>query len=267
MTMRKNWMKTAVLLTAMVGMVVCTAAAQGSSTPKGALQQKETAKKPVPKKKSPKADSAFSVLPRDTLTAGADSLRRDSLLVKQYSFKVITEPESTAVFLDDSLKGATPCTLSNVLPGGHVLTLKKKGYYLKKAEIAVDSTSPPEFTFTLLKPAFLCVISEPAGATVSIDGQNAGTTPYENDKVKPGDHALKVERKQYVPVERSITMENGGRDTVRLVLEHTAAYKDSAATAKRTEMKLRKDRNAFAIVSAIFCLCAIVLIVIEANNQ
>lgn len=193
-------------------------------------------------------------------------LRRDSL-PKLYAFKIVTDPDSVAVLLDDSLKGASPCTLSGVVPGPHLLTLKKKGYYLKKAEITADSATPQEFTFSLLKPAFLSVISAPAGAAVSIDGQSAGTTPYANDKVKPGDHVIKLERKQYSSVEKTLSIKSGGADTLHVQLEHTVAYNDSIAAAQQATAKLHKDRNTFAVVSGIFCLCAIALIIFEAGNQ
>jgi hypothetical protein len=198
-----------------------------------------------------------------------DSSKADAAFktAQLFSLKIVTEPESVSVLLDDTVKGFSPCTLSGVMPGGHVVTLKKSGYYLKKAEISVDSATPPELSFVLLKPAFLRVTSDPAGAKLFIDEKNEGTTPYENDKVKPGDHSIKVELKQFASAERSIAVKSGGRDTVYFSLEHTQVYRDSVETVLRTAEKLRKDRFTFTVVSAIFCLAAILLITIEANSN
>lgn len=257
----------AVLL--MAGIVGITAGAlrAGSAVAPGAVQQKAAIKKSIQKPKASKADSASEARSRDSSITAADSLRRDSLMHKTFTFKVVTEPESVAVLLDDSIKGMSPCSLSGVTPGNHVLTLKKIGYYLKKAEISVDSASSPELSFVLLKPAFLSVISDPAGAAVSLDGKNEGITPCGIEKVKPGDHSVRVELRQYTVMEQTVSLKNGGCDTVRLTLEHTAAYRDSVSAALQAAEKLHKERFTFSIVSAVFCLCAILLVVVEANSQ
>jgi len=262
--MPKNSLKMAMIIVGVAGILAAAVWAQ-SPAPSSPARQKAVVKK-IARKSSPvQTDSIPAVipaLPQDSGISGKDSMRPTL-----FSFRVVTEPESASVLLDDSAKGLSPCSISGVTPGGHVLTIRKSGCYLKKAEITVDSASPPELSFVLLKPAFLRVTSNPPGAAVSIDGKKEGTAPYENDKVKPGDHSLKVELKQHAAAERSLTVKNGGRDTVHFTLEHTQVYKDSVETARRAAEKLQKDRFTFTIVSAIFCLCALLLVVIEANNQ
>ncbi len=261
-------------MAAVTGVIICACALTiWSQNPVVPVSQQKSAEKKnaqKPKRNTVKTDSASAlsgIMLADSLRRAADSLRRDSLLHMLFSFKVITDPDSAAVLLDDSARGASPCILSSVASGPHVLLLKKKGYYLKRAEISIDSASPREFSFVLLKPSFLHIVSDPSGATLSIDGKREGITPYENDKVKPGDHVLMLEMKKYVTVEKSISVKSGGNDTLRLTFEHTAAYKDSVAAAQQSAEKLRKEKSIFAVVSAVFCLCAIVLILFEANRQ
>jgi hypothetical protein len=262
--MPKHRMQTAMIIVGVAGILAAAVWAQ-SPVPSSPAQQKTAIKKKARKSAPAKVDSvpaAVTLPPQDSGMPGKD-LKTPAL----FSFRVVTEPESASVLLDDSAKGFSPCTLSFVAPGNHVLTIRKSGYYLKKAEIAVDSASPPELSFVLLKPAFLRVTSNPPGAALLIDGTKEGATPYESDKVKPGEHSLKVEIKQYAAAERFLTVKNGGRDTVNFALEHTKAYNDSVETAQRAAEKLQKDRFTFTVVSAIFCLCALLLVVIEANNQ
>lgn len=227
--------------------------------------------KPKKKAKATGIDSVkLSLHIADSLKRIADSIARaDSLAAvpKAYSLRVLTDPDSAAVLLDDSLRGVSPCTLNTIAPGGHVLTLRKKGFYLKKAEISVDSASPQELSFVLLKPAFLRVTSDPSGAVLSLDGNREGSTPYENDKIKPGNHSVKLELKQYASVQKTVSCASGGRDSLQVTLEHTQAWGDSVARARKTMEKLHKEKSIFAIVSGIFCLCAIVLVVLEANRQ
>jgi hypothetical protein len=259
--MPKNLMKATILIAGVAGIMVVAFGA-GSTVSPSVVKQKTVLKKNVKKTKTDTVPAISWVGQQDS-----SKMVADSLAPKLFSFRVVTEPESASVLLDDSLKGVSPCSLSAVAPGNHALTLKKTGYYLKKAEITVDSASPPMLSFVLLKPAFLSVISDPSGAVLSIDGKNEGITPYVNDKVKPGDHTLKVEFKQYLATEQTVSIVNGGCDTIRFTLEHTAAYKDSVQAAQQAKKKLRKDRFTFSVVSAIFCVCAILLVVVEANNQ
>jgi hypothetical protein len=258
--MPKQSVRAVVVIAAVAGML----AVDGGFQDAAGAPQKTALKKGVRKSPVVRTDS----MPAAALPA-PDSLKADmsSPAPALFSFVVAAEPESVQVLLDDSLKGFAPCSLSGVTPGGHVLTLKKRGCYLKKAEIVVDSASPRELSFVLLKPSFLRVTSSPAGAALSIDGKKEGVTPYENDKVKPGDYSLRVERRDYTPLERSLTVTSGGCDTVHFALEHSKAYTDSVETARRNAEKLRKDRFVFTAVSALFSLCGILLIIIEANSQ
>jgi hypothetical protein len=261
--MTKQSVRAAVVVAAIAGILAVDGTAQ-NALPSSDAQQKTALKKNVRKKPAVRTDS----VPATALRA-SDSLKADTLppAPALFSFRVTVEPESVQVLLDDSLKGFAPCSLSGVAPGGHVLTLKKRGYYLKKAEIAVDSASPQELSFVLLKPSFLRVTSDPADAVLFIDGKKEGVTPFENDKVKPGDHLLRVESRDRLPGERTLVVKSGGSDTVHFALDYTKAYYDSVEKARRDAEKLHKDRFIFTAVSAFFCLCGIMLIIIEANSQ
>jgi hypothetical protein len=258
--MPKQSVRVAVVIAAVAGMLAVAGGAQSTAD----APRKTTLKKSIRKSPVVRTDFVPAAAP-----LAPDSLKADtsSPAPARFSFRVVAEPESVQVLLDDSLKGFAPCSLSGVAPGGHVLTLKKRGYYLKKAEIVVDSASPQELSFVLLKPSFLRVTSDPAGAVLFIDGKKEGVTPYENDKVKPGDHMLKVEIRDHTPGERAMAVKSGGCDTVHFALVHTRAYTDSVETALRAAEKLRKDRFIFTAVSALFSLCGIVLIIIEANSN
>jgi hypothetical protein len=207
-----------------------------------------------------KADQSVSVA--DTVAPAVDSL------VQLLSgFRVVTVPESAQVYLDDSLRGVAPCTVLNVIPGRYVLALKKVGCYLKKAEITVDSTGQQEFAFTLLQPAFLRVESDPTGAEVSIDGKKTGVTPWENDKVKPGDYTVGVTLATFNPVEKKVAMASARADTVRFSLNHTDAYQDSIASARLAEEKSHRERFHGTLATALFLLGAVIIVLLEMMND
>jgi hypothetical protein len=184
-----------------------------------------------------------------------------------FDLTIETKPDSAGVSLDDSARGVTPCTLDGVGAGKHTIILRKKGCYGKKVEIVVDSASPKKFTFELLKPATLWIISEPPGALLTVDGKNEGLTPWVSDKVKPGDHPISLKLKGYLAIERTVSVQSAAGDTVHIAFTHSARYRDSVATIARAAQKAAKEHQAIVIVSAIFCLVAIVLIMIETGGQ
>jgi hypothetical protein len=237
--------------------------AQGSAAP--SKQNAPTATSA--RQKKAKADSTVAAT-SDTMTGKTDSLAAaDSLARRLLVIHVITQPESAQVFLDDSLKGVSPCSVANVIPGAHELILKKVGCYLKKAQIVVDSATPQEYSYTLLQPAFMRVESEPSGAEVAIDRKKTGVTPWESDKIKPGDYTVKMELASYRPVEKKVTVASAGHDTLRTVLVHTEEYQDSIAAVRLAETKAKKEHFNGTLASALFVLGALVVLVMELMND
>jgi hypothetical protein len=207
-------------------------------------------------------------------TAAVDSTKQpvDTLLAQpampQCTLSIKSDPAGAAVYLDDSLKGESPLLIPEVAPGNHILTLKKKGCFLKKAEITVDSaTTSKELSFVLLQPGSLTIETIPAGAELWIDNKKEGTTPYQTGTIKPGDHSVKVSLERYVPQERTVTIDNGGRDSLKLTFEYTPEYKKELAAVQAAQTRQLKERTYLGIVSGLFVLGALVLVFIEAMGQ
>jgi hypothetical protein len=203
----------------------------------------------------------------DTIGKSADSLPQSAATAPQCTLKIVCDPVGTAVFIDDSLKGDAPISVIGITPGNHVLTLKKKGYFLKKASITVDSATVKELSFVLLQPGYLKVETTPAGAELWIDDKKEGTAPFETDRIKPGDHLIKVMLRNYTSQEHTVTISNGGRDTVKLVMEYTREYQQEMAVAQATQVRERKEHLYLGIVSSLFVVGAIVMVFVEAMTQ
>lgn len=220
----------------------------------------------VEKQKSVSTKSSSSA--PDSVKTATDSLPAQVASAPQCTLSIKTDPAGAAVYIDDSLKGETPLTIPGVAPGNYTLILKKKGCFLKKAEIAVDSsTRQKDLAFVLLQPGFLKVESTPSGAELWIDDKKEGTTPYQTDRIKPGDHSIKLTLKKYTPMERTITISNGGRDSLNMTLEYTREYKDEMAAEEAARSREKKERMYLGIVSGVFALGAIVFVFIEAIGQ
>ncbi len=68
-------------------------------------------------------------------------------------------------------------------------------------------------TTALAEPAQLHVISDPAGATLSIDGTSRGTTPLTLLALKPGKHLLQVDKRDYNSIKETLVLGDGERTT------------------------------------------------------
>ncbi len=69
-------------------------------------------------------------------------------------------------------------------------------------------------------PSQLAVVSEPADALVSIDGEVVGATPLERPMV-PGKHVIRITKEGYISLEREVTLVEGVQESLRFELEKT----------------------------------------------
>jgi serine/threonine-protein kinase len=114
------------------------------------------------------------------------------------TFRVEAEPPGARVWVDDADVGPAPVLIP--VPGGrHRVRVAIEGY--APAELSLDitaGTAPPPLRF-VLEPVTvrLSVTSEPAGATVRVDGKSIGMAPLPAAVVPPGRHDVRVEKKGY----------------------------------------------------------------------
>ena len=75
--------------------------------------------------------------------------------------KISSEPAGAVAILDDTLSGKCPITFTDVDTGEHLIQLKMKGYYLKKAAFRIDSCENKNLQFTLLQPGGVFIKAVP----------------------------------------------------------------------------------------------------------
>ncbi|MBN1306554.1 MAG: PEGA domain-containing protein [Chitinispirillaceae bacterium] len=199
----------------------------------------------------------------DTAVAAGDSLSAavspQALLC---TLAVTTEPAGAALSLDGTLLGNSPLTQPGVHAGRHTLLFQKPGYFQKKAVIDLQAAGKTVLHFQLSAPGRLSVATEPPQATVSINGERKGTTPYTDSLIRPGTYRIALHKKHYRPVEDSVTVSSGGRVAVVDTLLYTATYLDSLQTAA-SAAKTRRKRFSIGLVAAAFCVFLLALAIIE----
>jgi hypothetical protein len=179
-----------------------------------------------------------------------------------------SQPDSAAVILDSVEKGLTPVRFDSLSPGLHTMLVKKKGYFVKKITTMLSPDSLHDIAVVLVRPGGVAVRSEPAGAILYLDNKESGTTPYENEKLKPGSYALRLEKAHFQTVERSINVVEGACDTLSVTLAPSKAYTDSVENVQK-EAAARKGkfkRTVDLFVIGAFLVFGAVIFLVEAGS-
>jgi serine/threonine protein kinase len=167
------------------------------------------------------------------ITAGAESKLTVQLEVPAGFLTVISNPANAYIVIDGASTGHVTPSQVQVAPGQHTVTLRKMGYLeasdsfnMRAGEqqsrnvSLLPAGSTPEIRVAQtggLKKLFgnkvsgvrLSVRSNPAGATVLINGQAVGkSTPVEFG-LNPGNYTLELQFPGYQAVHKTITVEEG----------------------------------------------------------
>ncbi len=124
-------------------------------------------------------------------------------------WKVTCKPSNASIYLDDKFIDNAPLAKKKIRSGEHTLRLTKDNYKAHEETFIVKDGDEPEFNITL-KPnyASLEVNTAPEqGATVFIDNEKVGTTPYTFDMMPAGKYNLRVEKELWSGISEIITIE------------------------------------------------------------
>ena len=95
--------------------------------------------------------------------------------------------------------------------GSYLLQAEKDGYQALAQEIEI-SRDGSNYSFNMEKlPGLIDLASEPPGATVTIDGAIAGSTPLYEQEIGAGTRTVRFEHERYLPEERGVEIEGFGK--------------------------------------------------------
>jgi hypothetical protein len=137
--------------------------------------------------------------------------------------RVASEPRGATVHLDDVEVGTTTLQLPDVAAGSHRVRLSKPLYKTREVDVAVAEDAVAEVS-EILAPDFapLEILSEPAGASVWVDGQERGRTPWRVERFPAGRSALRLRLDLHHDLEDVLTVEAG--QPLRLSLSLQPAF-------------------------------------------
>jgi hypothetical protein len=137
--------------------------------------------------------------------------------------KVECNVEGAEVLVDGNPVGVTPL-MTAVAAGDHQLEVRMDGYSRHSQELNVPADKKVLVQTELEYIAGnIIVMAEPAGATVSLDGTEVGTSPavlLEN--VHPGKHTVTIAKAGYRTATENVSLAKGQELTLNVALEATA---------------------------------------------
>jgi hypothetical protein len=189
--------------------------------PRRAAEQVHSAPMPEPRRQKKGGNrnrliaagvAALAILATAGIYAGRNFFAGEATEAVQLGMLVVeSNPSGVQVFVDGEARGLTPAKLS-LKPGPHLVELRGRGtprvrtvtvnagaqvsHYVELAEASTPVTGQ------------LDVRSDPPGAKVTVDGQNAGVSPIVISNLQPGEHTV-VLQNQHGSVRHTVTIEPG----------------------------------------------------------
>ena len=131
-----------------------------------------------------------------------------------------SEPPDAQVLSGDRILGRTPLT-TELLDGKHDIVVRAAGYKVWQDTVTVVAGTPQSLTDIRLAPAdaSLFLVSKPARANATINGNYLGLTPLEVP-LTPGEAThVRLFKQGYKPAARSLSAESGEEKRLSITLE------------------------------------------------
>jgi outer membrane biosynthesis protein TonB len=128
--------------------------------------------------------------------------------------KIETQPPGGIVQVNGQTKGATPVEFGDLPLGVYEIKIDLKGYDSKTQSVTLTEAQPKaELKLALARPAPAMGVADfastPPGATVTVDGAKAGTTPVVGYKLRPGAHAVEMAKEGFEDWSGTVTVQVG----------------------------------------------------------
>jgi hypothetical protein len=150
----------------------------------------------------------FGSLVKTINIAEGQTLELQETLPKGNTITLITQPAGAGISVDGTSRGVSPLSVT-LDYGNHTIEAVKDGYNTYSGNFFIEQ-GKNEYMFTLSSGGEkINIISSPAGATVTIDGKYAGTTPLNEYLLGFGSHTLNLSLNGYNDLDRTIVLQTG----------------------------------------------------------
>lgn len=118
-----------------------------------------------------------------------------------------SKPEGAEITFDGAVIGITPHIIRDLPVGKYSASLKLPAFAAREVQWEVPNERPFTVTADLIQNVgTLKIASDPDNASVFIDDEPKGATPFEN-LVEQGQHKIRIAKDGYAPYEQIVTVE------------------------------------------------------------
>jgi hypothetical protein len=150
-------------------------------------------------------------------------------------------PDSTEFFLNGLSIQPDENGNVSVEPGPVLLEIKQRRVVVYSALFSIDSSEQKTISLDCTGDcALLHVTTEPTGATLSMNGEILGITPYLNRFLNPGSYSIMATYPGHIPIIRRIELTRNSSQIFSYKMEQTQAVKDSISAVKRAIRRKRQ---------------------------
>jgi len=167
---------------------------------------------------------------------------------------VSSAPAGAQITFDGSPLCQSPCTLTDIAPGQHMITASKSGFTSQSRTIhlkAGTSTVSLQLNAVPTAATTLMVSSTPPGAAIVIDGRDTGRlTPTLFSFDRPGTHTVLVKRTGYLEGSSTVNVQSGQAANASVTLKRLGDTEDiRSAGGKFKKVFGRGESASMGIVS------------------
>lgn len=128
-------------------------------------------------------------------------------------------PSNANIFINDEPRGQTPATLT-MERGEYKIKLELAGYASQEEKVIVSKGETVRVNAKLqIKPGSLQIITEPADASLLVNGKQYNNTPTTLKDLKPGTYEIQVSHPKYDSSKREVSINPGQDLTVNITLD------------------------------------------------
>ncbi|HET7291330.1 MAG TPA: TonB family protein [Vicinamibacteria bacterium] len=144
-------------------------------------------------------------------------------LVATGLIRVETTPPGALISVNGEARGNSPLEVPGLAVGNYEVRAELKGYDTKAETVTILAGSPhAQVSLALARSAPVTgsveIVSQPAGADVTVDGNRAGQTPLADLKLRPGSHRIEITAEGHEPWSGGVNVEPGKRARVEATL-------------------------------------------------
>lgn len=129
-------------------------------------------------------------------------------------------PDGADIEIAGAHRGKAPLLITDLAPGKYRVKASSAGYLSRDVEVEVENRIPKMVLVSLASDsAMLNINSEPAGATVTVNGLSKGTTPCKLDRLPAGDNEVVVSMPDYDVYRSKIKLQANQEQTIDVKLK------------------------------------------------